>query len=101
MYFTHYSRLVESSFDKEVMASNAQESTINLLLSILFKYITCSRKNFHQTIIFVWIQWILQTFIQRALFKDHLLLVSVECHLSLNEDTKAKLKAKCYLVYES
>ena len=30
------------------MASNAQEPIINLLVSILFKYTICSRKNYHQ-----------------------------------------------------
>ena len=35
------------------MASNAQESIVNLLLSILFKYTTCLRKNYHQIVIYL------------------------------------------------
>ena len=43
--------LIESSIEKEVMASNVI-GNINLFISILFfKYNTCSRKNFHQTIL--------------------------------------------------
>ena len=43
-----HSLLLSLKFDeKEVMASNVIE-IINLFISILFKYKTCSRKNFHQ-----------------------------------------------------
>ena len=43
-----HSLLLSLKFDeKEVMASNVS-GIINLFISILFKYKTCSRKNFHQ-----------------------------------------------------
>ena len=46
LILVHSRPLVESSFEKDVMATNATE--IQLLISILFKYIICLRKTFHQ-----------------------------------------------------
>ena len=50
LLLTTHPSLVESTIEKEVMASNVI-GIINLFISILFKYNTCSRKNFHQTIL--------------------------------------------------
>ena len=49
--FNHPSLVESPSIEKEVMASNVIGIIVNLFISILFKYKTCSRKNFHQIMI--------------------------------------------------
>ena len=51
LLLTTHPSLVESTIEKEVMASNVI-GIINLFISILFKYSTCLlEKEFHQTML--------------------------------------------------